>query len=353
MSERFLIVIPCLNEEAHLDALLTNLRADPAAANARIAVADGGSTDASLEIIRAHAEADPRVALLPNPKRIQSAAMNLAVAQYGSDEMFVRLDAHAHYPDGFLPALIDAYKTSGADSVTVSMRAAAHGDCFQAAAAAAQNSVLGNGGSSHRNAGERRWVEHGHHALFRTAAFKAAGGYDETFTHNEDAELDTRITNAGGRILLAADIVMDYFPRATARGLARQYFNYGKGRAKTALKHGKMLKLRQLAPVAVAPAATLALLTPFSAWAAAPIAAWFALCVGFGFVLGARERTACAYASGFAAAIMHLAWSFGFWRQLLFSADRANTPAHNRWTSGPETAWSDPAPAPTARQSPD
>ncbi|HWA00966.1 MAG TPA: glycosyltransferase family 2 protein [Caulobacterales bacterium] len=350
MTSPFLIVIPCLNEEAHLDALLSRLRADPAAGAARIVVADGGSTDRSVEIVRAHAEADARIVSMHNPKRIQSAGVNMAVAHHAVGEFFVRLDAHAHYPDDFLARLINAYETTGADSVTVSMHATSQGGCFQSAAAAAQNSALGNGGSSHRNAGARRWVEHGHHALFRTASFEAAGGYDESFTHNEDAELDTRITGRGGRILLAGDIVMDYFPRARAWALARQYFNYGKGRARTALKHASALKPRQLAPVAVAPAAILALLTPMSPWAGAPLAFWFALCLGFGFALGLRTRTACAFASGVPAAIMHAAWSFGFWRQLLFSADRASTHARSQWTSAPETPWTDPAPGPSLRR---
>ena len=34
------------------------------------------------------------------------------------------------------------------------------------------------------------YVDHGHHAAFRAASFKAIGGYDETFSHNEDAEFD-------------------------------------------------------------------------------------------------------------------------------------------------------------------
>ena len=35
-------------------------------------------------------------------------------------------------------------------------------------------------------------------------AFKAIGGYDDTFSHNEDAELDNRLTDAGFRIFLTA-----------------------------------------------------------------------------------------------------------------------------------------------------
>jgi len=317
-----LIVIPCLNEERHLPGLLAWLRADPAAADARIVVADGGSTDASAEIVRRAAEEDARVVLLENPKRLQSAGVNLAVARYGDGaECFVRVDAHAGYPPDFLSQLLDAYRESGAQSVVISMRAA--GDaCFQRAAAAAQNSVLGAGGSAHRKGGARRWIDHGHHALFNTEAFRAAGGYDESFSHNEDAEFDTRLTARGGKILLAADVLIDYYPRRTARALARQYYAYGAGRARTARKHAAPLKPRQLLPLAVAPALALACLTPLTLWAAAPAGAWLTLTLGYGAVLGARERNVCAIACGVPAAIMHAAWSIGFLRQALAGALR-------------------------------
>src|SRR5690606_32015184 len=91
--------------------------------------------------------------------------------------------------------------------------------------------------------------------------------------------------------------------------------------ARMLIRHRKPPKLRQLAPPAVMPAVGLALLAPWSVplslWAAAPAAAWLALCLGYGLALGARERRPCACAAGVAAAIMHLAWSAGFWSHVL------------------------------------
>lgn len=322
---KLLIVIPCLNEEAHLPGLLRQFAADTASYDARIVVADGGSTDASAEIVREFAAADPRVVLLQNPKRRQAAGVNLAVAQFGGGaDLIARIDAHADYPSGFLTRLIEAQAETGADSVTVSMRAVASpGACFQRAAAAAQNSVLGAGGSPHRKGGGRQWVDHGHHALFTAAAFTRAGGYDEEFTHNEDAELDSRLTALGMRILLAADITIDYYPRRSAAALARQYFHYGAGRARTFLKHKAPLKSRQLAPILIAPMAAAAAFAPFSAWMAAPAAAWLGMCLTYGAALGLRERSLCACNAGVAAAIMHAAWSCGFiWR--CFARDSAS-----------------------------
>jgi cellulose synthase/poly-beta-1,6-N-acetylglucosamine synthase-like glycosyltransferase len=79
---------------------------------------------------------------------------------------------------------------------------------------------------------------------------------------NEDAELNQRIHAAGGRVFLSREIVVHYFPRNSFRALARQYFRYGRGRARTLLKHGKFLSLRPALPALMVAAAVALLATP-------------------------------------------------------------------------------------------
>jgi succinoglycan biosynthesis protein ExoA len=66
------------------------------------------------------------------------------------------------------------------------------------------------------------------------------------------------------------------------------------------------------------------LLSPLSLWAAAPGALWLGACLSYGVWLGARERDFCAALAGAPAAIMHLAWSAGFIRQLASPAARTS-----------------------------
>ena len=102
------------------------------------------------QIVETFAAANPRVALLANDKRIQSAAINLAIAEFGDDfDCFIRIDAHGDYPDFYCDRLLEEAAATGADSVVVSMDTRGVG-IFQKATAAAQNSKLGNGGSPHR-----------------------------------------------------------------------------------------------------------------------------------------------------------------------------------------------------------
>lgn len=317
VGEKVLVVVPCLNEAAHIRGVLDHLLADPALVGANVVVADGGSHDGTREIVHDYALKDARVRLLPNPKKLQSAGVNLAVERFGAQADWVaRIDAHAGYPKNYVSTLLEAAVEQDADSVVVSMDTQGIG-CFQKAAAAAQNSALGAGGSAHRRLGVSGWVDHGHHALFRRRAFQAVGGYDETFSHNEDAELDARLAASGARIWLTDKAPLIYYPRSTPSALWRQYLNYGRGRARTVLKHRMRLKPRQAAPLAVAPVAILALAAPLHPIFAAPALLWAAASLSFGLLIGLRSRSVCACASGGAAMIMHLAWSIGFWRQLL------------------------------------
>jgi succinoglycan biosynthesis protein ExoA len=310
-----LIVIPCLNEAAHLPGLLAGLLRDTT--DARIVVADGGSKDGSREIVARLAVDNPRIVLLDNPARLQSAGINLAAKTYGDTARWlVRVDAHCTYPDNYVGGLIDSAGAHDATSVVVPMVSRGKA-CFQIAAATAQNSRLGTGGSPHRHVGQGAFVDHGHHALMDLSLFRQVGGYREDMSHNEDAELDMRLAKAGGRIWLEPRLALQYYPRGTVGSLWRQYWNYGRGRAQTLILHDKKPKLRQTLPLAVPLAGLCALLTPVHWVFAVPLLVWMATCLIAGAVIGARQDGFCAMASGVAAMTMHMAWGLGFLRRTL------------------------------------
>lgn len=299
-----LIVVPCLNEEAHLPGLLDGLLRG--ARGALVVVADGGSSDRSRAIVSRLARVHANLVLLDNPQRIQSAAVNRAARRYGAGRRWlVRIDAHADYPADFVDRLCRAAGRMRATSVVVPMVTRGRA-CFERAAAAAQNSVLGTGGAPHRHLGQGQWVDHGHHALFDLALFMAVGGYDEGFAANEDSELDRRLLAADGRIWLEPAAAITYFPRGTIAALFRQYRHYGKGRARNLKRHPVPVRLRQMLPLAVVPA----ILTAGVGLALATVRGEAAILAVP--ALGWRARSWCAAAAGVAAATMHAGWSLGF-----------------------------------------
>ena len=318
-AKTVLVGIPTLNEAAHIETCVRSLlMGDDRLADIKIVVADGGSTDDTVAIVKSLAAEFPNVSVIDNPKRLQSAAINQVAASAAAEiKYMIRCDAHSIYPPGFVTQVADAMVRTQAASVVVCMDAVGT-DCFQKANAWIVDTPLGSGGSAHRGGTASGYYDHGHHAGFDLAYFRQIGGYDESFSHNEDAEYDHRLALAGGKIWLDADIRLSYLPRATVRSLAKQYYAYGRGRARNLMKHKAKPKLRQLAPVVnflglIAAGLGSAVFPVFALYPAAYISALLLASI----YIALKYKSACGLLAGLASGTMHIAWAAGFLRQFL------------------------------------
>jgi succinoglycan biosynthesis protein ExoA len=313
-----LIVIPSFNEAANIENVIESLQTDERCREALIAVSDGGSSDDTVAIVERIGRTDPRVRVLSTVDRLNiSASLNRAVEVFGSSRRWlVRLDAHAEYPQNYASRLVAKAIEMGATSVVTPMFTRGN-TCFERAAAAAQNSILGTGGAAHRLLSRGGWVEHGHHAIFHLEHFRQIGGYDVTMTINEDAEFDRRLIQAGGRIWLADDLAITYFPRKNTSALFRQYFGYGQGRAHTFARHGGRTRVRHFILPSILPIVLLSLFAPLWWVLAIPALGWLGLCLAYGCVLGVKNRDICAAGAGYCAIVMQFAWSLGHWREII------------------------------------
>ncbi|MCU4654391.1 glycosyltransferase family 2 protein [Roseibacterium sp. SDUM158016] len=312
-----LIVIPSLNEARHIERVALQMLSVARRLGGNVVIADGGSTDGSRDIAARLASRHNRLHLLDNPARRQASGINAAVAAFGSGHThLIRVDAHSLYSEDFVDALLSEATETGASAVVVGMIAAGEG-FLQRLNASTQNARIGNGGSGHRGRGRGEWVDHGHHALMEIAAFRAVGGYDPDFAHNEDAELDHRLRKAGHRIWLTGETAITYFPRSGLAPLARQYFNFGRGRAANLLKHRARPRLRQAAVIAVWPMLVAAWAAPLAFALSLPALAWGCAALSGGLALALVRRSAPLALSGPVAMLMHLCWSMGFWSRVL------------------------------------
>ena len=219
--------IPTLNEKPHIEACVRGLIGDdPWMREVAVVIADGGSMDGTQDVVRGLLGEFPNLRLLANPKRLQAAALNLIVAEAATaaHAFLVRCDAHAIYPSGYVRDTVERLARLEGDVAAVATVMDAQGTGgFGRAAAWAVDTSLGSGGSAHRGGRRSGFVEHGHHAAFRLDWFRRVGGYDESFRHNEDAELDHRLRDAGARIWLAAGLRLGYRVRESIGELAAQY----------------------------------------------------------------------------------------------------------------------------------
>jgi len=244
------VAMPSFNEERYIEACLESvLRQDFARDRFEVLVADGRSTDRTREIVARFAAQDPRVALVDNPARLQAAGMNEAIRQARGD-VIVRMDVHCEYAPDYIRRCVEVLQRTGADNVGGAQRA--RGETrFQLALCAALESPLGVGGASYRSSVNEGFVDTVFLGAFRRRVFEKVGMYDPGAFTNEDAELNQRIREAGGRVYLSRQIIVHYHPRPSFSALAKQYFRYGRGRARTLVKHGRLHSIRPAIPAAL------------------------------------------------------------------------------------------------------
>lgn len=310
-----LAVIPALNEARHIEACIRSLmQGSPLLRLVPLTVADGGSTDETIQIVKRLMVEFPNLRLLENPKRLQSAAINLAASTHAgaATRWLVRCDAHSIYPQNFILHVAEALQRTGAASVVIPMDAVGE-TCFEKGNAWVVDTLLGSGGSAHRGGRKSHYVDHGHHAGFDAGWFRRIGGYDESFSHNEDAEYDHRLGQAGGKVWLDADIRIQYVPRGSVRSLARQYFNYGKGRARNLRKHDGRLKPRQAVPIFALLGSVGGLLAGISFLPGLILpAGYLSILAGASLAIAVKQRSFCGLFAGLAAGTMHMSWGAGF-----------------------------------------
>jgi glycosyltransferase involved in cell wall biosynthesis len=239
--------MPCLDEAGYIEACLRSVLAqDYPADRLEILVADGGSRDGTRDVVARLAAADPRVVLVDNPDRIQSAGLNAAIRR-ASGDVIVRMDVHCEYATDFVRKCVEVLQRTGASNAGGAARPRARTP-FQRALCAALRSPLGVGGSAYRSPDREGWVDTVFPGAFPRRVFEEVGLFDPGAETNEDAEMNQRIHSAGGRVYLSREIVVHYYPRESLAALARQYFRYGRGRARTLLKHRHLPTVRPMLP---------------------------------------------------------------------------------------------------------
>src|SRR3954451_17706216 len=95
------VLVPVLNEEAHLRDAIDAMRAQEFDGTIEFLFMDGGSTDGTRAVLEQLAADDPRIRVLDNPERTTPHALNVGLAA-ARGEFVVRMDAHAFYPPRYI-----------------------------------------------------------------------------------------------------------------------------------------------------------------------------------------------------------------------------------------------------------
>ncbi|MGL6097723.1 MAG: glycosyltransferase family 2 protein [Fimbriiglobus sp.] len=317
------VIVPVRNEataiEPTLRALLT--QAFPAS-DFEVIVADGGSVDATVPIVRRLQGEFENLKLVFNPAGFSSAGRNVAV-RHMAGEYAVIVDGHCVVPTRtYLRELVAAFETSGADSLGRPQPLDAPGATpFQLAVAAARASRLGHNPGSDIYSDQPKFVEPQSTAVaYRRSVFEKIGLFDERFDACEDVEFNHRVYAAGLTCYFAPALTVNYHPRATWAALFRQLARYGCGRARLAAKHRDSLTLPAVVPplwlvwVALAPAVAVAV--PALGWAvAASLILYGTVVLAVAAKLGRGQPAAVAVRIPAVFVGIHAGFGWGFLRE--------------------------------------
>jgi succinoglycan biosynthesis protein ExoA len=291
------VLIPCRNERAFIADCLASIAATTyPMSHLEVLVIDGMSDDGTREILAAAASGWPFVRVLENPKRIQSAALNLGIAAATGD-VIVRMDAHNTYDPAYLPKCVQALQEYGADSVGGIWRIVPR-DAGRLAASIvlALSHPFGIGNASYRLVDETaapRWVDTVPYFCCRREVFERLGPFNERVGPGEDMEFNLRLRRAGFRILLVPGIVSTYYARSGYAAFLRHTWRNGVW-AIVPFAHSERMPVawRHLVPLAFV------LSVAASAAAAGPWRPAAAMLAAILFAYGAAT----------AAATVHVAW---------------------------------------------
>ena len=218
MTAPVTLIVTVRNEEASVDALLDSLFAGTRPPD-EIVVADGGSTDRTLERLRARAAADPRVTALVTPGN-RSVGRNAAI-RAARHELIACTDAGAEVEPTWLERIVAPFADPAVDVVAGFYRPV--GDSrFERASGVVSAPALSE-------IDPRRFLPSTRSVAFRREAWKRAGGFDEALDHNEDTPFALRMKAAGCRFAFAPDAIVRWHPRGDVRSFYRQHRRFGFG----------------------------------------------------------------------------------------------------------------------------
>ncbi|HSL63744.1 MAG TPA: glycosyltransferase family 2 protein [Gaiellaceae bacterium] len=321
---RVSVVVPLLDEARKVERLVADIAGQDFEGELEILVADGGSTDGTVELLTAAAEREGLpLQVLPNPERLVAPALNLCIARATGD-LIVRLDAKSSYPSDYVRRLARAAEETGAENVGALVVPTGTTAVERAAAAAMASPFGGIMWWREGSSAERVEVDTVYCGAFRPEVFRDVGLFDAAMGPDHDEEFNLRLRETGGRIVLDPSIRANYTPVGTYRELWGKYYNYGFFKPRVMAKHRQVASVRSLVPpVFVASLAVLVPLATRSSAARRLLALQAAAYVAGAVALGADsvrrrgEPWSLLPAVVAAFATFHVAFGVGFLRGLL------------------------------------
>ena len=223
------IIIPCRNEERHIGKCLeTILEQDYPKENLEVLVVDGMSEDKTREVIENWKLKIGNLRVLDNPQRFTPFAFNMGIKEAKGD-IIMLMGAHAGYEKDYVSKCVRYLKEYDADNVGgVLVTLPRENTVVAKAIALALSHPFGVGGSTFRK-GSKKVIEADtvFGGCYKREVFDKIGLFNENLIRSQDMEFNIRLKKAGGKIILAPDIVCYYYPKDNLRDFLKHNFQDG------------------------------------------------------------------------------------------------------------------------------
>lgn len=213
------VIVPCRNEEKFIKKCLDSiLLQDFPKEKLEVLVIDGMSEDGTREVLKKYQEDHPFIKILNNPKKITPSALNVGIKN-SKGEIIIRMDSHADYKKDYISKCVRYLKEYKADNVGGTIKTLPAKNSIMAKAIAISLShFFGAGGSYFRTGIEKpKWVDTVFGGCYKKEVFRKVGLFNENLIRTQDMEFNIRLKKAGGKILLAPDIISYYYPKSNIK----------------------------------------------------------------------------------------------------------------------------------------
>lgn len=316
------IIIPIRNEEKYIRASLEAvLSQDYPSDKMEVIVADGLSNDHTREIITELQLKGAPILLIDNPGKIVPTGMNSALP-LTSGHIIIRVDGHCIISHDYVRKCVEHISNEGVDGVGGPMYTIGE-TLFSEVIAIAMSTPFGVGGSAFRTmVGKTVLADTVPFPAYTREIIKKIGLYDEELVRNQDDEYNYRLREAGGKLLLAADVLSKYYSRGSYGKLWKQYYQYGFWKVRVLQKHPRQMSLRQFIPptfvLAIIASLVLAMLLPWGWVSIAFIwSSYFIANITAAILTASRKGWQYLPLLSLTFLILHLSYGFGFWMGII------------------------------------
>lgn len=223
------LVIPCRNEEKHISKCLESIFAGEFPKDRmEILVVDGMSTDRTRVILEEYQRKWPMIRILDNPHRLIPIAMNIGL-WHARGQVILKIDAHSTYPRDYISKCVESLTRSCADNAGGIARILPANESLTAKAIALALAHPFASGNAHVKVGakEPRWADSAAFGCWKKEVLEKIGGWNGNLAGSSDMDLNARLKEAGGRILLDPEIQINYYADASFRSYWKHNFADG------------------------------------------------------------------------------------------------------------------------------